>query len=309
VLLLLCSTGGVAAFVAVGDRRTDGAAAGKDAGKGSKQPSSPPKPMSIAEYQAILTEVDGLLGPAWQKVAAATNRTVTSEAAAALAKAAKDSEARLAYVTAPPEATAGHEHLMRAFAAAGNGFSDLALTVQRGDVCAGSSAVAQVTGSVAANEVREAVKAFGTTLTFGAWLPAPVAQQDRKLANGTFVKKGTLNGSGEFTINNGGAAADVVVSLVPKGTKVAATTVYVSAGQTFKVKRVRDGSYEVFMATGADWDAGIGGFTRNCDLEKFTDPLDFKTTNRQYTTWEITLKAAVGGNAETDSVDPADFPQ
>ncbi|GAA2343470.1 hypothetical protein [Dactylosporangium salmoneum] len=309
MLVLLCSVGGVAAFVAVSDRRTDSSATGEDGDKASSKPSSPPKPMSVAEYQAILTEVDSLLGPAWQKVAGATNRTTTSEAATALAQATKDSESRLAYVTAPPEAKGGHEHLMRAFASAGNGFSDLALTVQRGDVCASSSAVAQVTGSVAANEVREAVKAFGTTFTFGAWLPAPAAQQDRKLANGTYVKKGTLNGSGEFTINNGGGDTDVVVSLVPKGTKVTATTVYISAGQTFKVKRVRDGSYDVYLATGADWDAGVAGFTRNCDLSKFTDPIDFKTTSRQYTTWEITLKASVGGNAHTDSVDPADFPQ
>nr|BFE59919.1 hypothetical protein GCM10020063_044450 [Dactylosporangium thailandense] len=265
--------------------------------------------MSVAEYQAILTEVDGLLGPAWQKVAGAGNRTATSEAATALSKAAKDSEARLAYLTAPPEAKDGHEHLMRAFSSSSNGFSNLAVTVQRGEVCAGSSAVSQVTGSVAANEVREAVKAFGTTFTFGAWLPAPAPQQDRKLANGTYVKKGTLNGSGEFTVNNGGGDSDVVVSLVPKGTKAAATTVYISAGQTFKVKRVRDGSYDVYMASGADWDAGIGGFTRNCDLSKFTEPIDFKTTSRQYTTWEITLKASTGGNAHTDSVDPADYPQ
>jgi len=305
VLLLLCSAGGVAAFVAVGDRRTDSAATVKDAGKAS----SPPKPMSVAEYQTILTEVDGLLGPAWQKVVGATNRTATSEAAVALAQATKNSEARLAYLTPPPEAEAGHEHLIRAFTSAGNGFSDLALTVQRGDVCASSSAVAQVTGSGAANEVREAVKAFGTTFTFGAWLPAPAAQQDRKLANGTYVKKGTLNGSGEFTINNSNGGTDVVVSLVPNGTKVAATTVYVSAGKTFKVKRVRDGSYEIYMATGADWDAGVAGFTRDCDLSKFTDPIDFKTTSRQYTTWEITLKASTGGNAHTDSVDPSDYPQ
>jgi hypothetical protein len=123
------------------------------------------------------------------------------------------------------------------------------------------------------------------------------------------VKKGTLNGSGEFTVNNSGSPTDVVVSLVPNGAKVAAFTVYVSAGKTFKVKKVKDGSYQVYMATGVDWDAGAAGFTRSCEFEKFADIFDFKTANRQYTTWEITLKASVGGNAETDSVDPGDFPQ
>ncbi|WP_433074664.1 hypothetical protein ACQP1P_27800 [Dactylosporangium sp. CA-052675] len=305
MLLLLCSAGGVAAFVVVGDRRTDAS----PSGKASSEPSSPPKAMSVAEYQAVLTEVDGLLGPAWQKVVGAGNRTATSEAAMALSQAARDSESRLAYLTAPEEAKDGHEHLMRAFSSSSNGFSNLAVTVQRGEVCASSSAVSQVTGSVAANEVREAVKAFGSTFTFGAWLPGPAPQQDRKLGNGTYVKKGTLNGSGEFTINNGGGKTDVVVSLVPNGTKAAATTVYISAGQTFKVKRVRDGSYQIYMATGSDWDSGAAGFTRDCHLSKFTDPIEFKTTSRQYTTWEITLKPSTGGNAHTDSVDPADFPQ
>ncbi|MGI5240104.1 hypothetical protein [Dactylosporangium sp. CA-139066] len=309
MLVLLCGAGGVAAFVAVSDLPSGGSAAAEGGGKASSSPSSPPKPLSVADYQAVLTEVDALIGPAWQKVVAATNRTAMSEAAVLLARAAKDSEARLAYVTAPTEAEAGHAHLKRAFASTGNDFSDLALAVQQGDVCASSSAVSQVTGSPAATEVREAVKAFGTTFTFGAWLPAPAAKQDRKLANGTYVKKGTLNGSGEFTINNGGGDTDVVVSLVPNGTKVAATTVYVTAGSTFKVKHVRDGSYQVYMATGADWDAGIAGFTRNCDMSKFTDPLDFKTTSRQYTTWEITLKKTAGGNAHTDPVDAADYPQ
>lgn len=188
-------------------------------------------------------------------------------------------------------------------------FSGLAGSTKSGEICAGSSAVAQVTGSQSATYLREAAKAFGSAFTFGAWLPAPVAPQTRTLANGTMVKKGTLNGSGEFTINNSGGETDVVVSLVPNGAKVAAFTVYVSAGKTFKVKRVKDGSYQVYMATGVDWDAGVAGFTRSCEFEKFADVFDFKSTSRQYTTWEITLKASVGGNADTDQVDPGDYPQ
>jgi hypothetical protein len=305
VLLLLCGVGGVAAFVSYDGPASPSAAAG-DPGKSS---SPAPKPLSVAEYQTILTEVDGLIGPAWQKVVAAKNRAATVEAADALAQAIKDSAARLAYLTAPTEAQAGHAHLKQAFAASGNEFSDLTRIAERGDVCAGVSAVAQVTGSSAATEVREAVKAFGTTFTFGAWLPAPAAKQDRKLANGTYVKKGTLNGSGEFSIDNNGGDTDVVVSIVPTGTKVAATTVYVSAGKTFKVKRIRDGNYQVFMASGVDWDAGVVGFTRDCGFSKFADSFEFKTTSRQYTIWEITLKASVGGNAQTDEVDAEDYPQ
>ncbi|MET7423125.1 hypothetical protein [Dactylosporangium sp. NPDC005555] len=309
VLLLVCGVGGVAAFVA-GDpdqkRTSSGAAGGSSA---SPTPSKAPEPVTATAYQTLLTEADALMGPAWQKVVAAKNQTATVEAVQALAEAVKASGPRFANLTPPKEAAAGHEQIKRAFESLSSDFSTLAGSAKSGEVCAGSSAVAQVTGSQAATYLREAVKAFGSAFTFGAWLPAPVAQQTRTLANGTMVKKGTLNGLGEFTINNSGSQSDVVVSLVPNGGKVAAFTVYVSAGKTFKVKKVKDGSYQVYMATGVDWDAGVAGFTRSCEFEKFADIFEFKTTSKQYTTWEITLKASVGGNADTDSVDPGDYPQ
>ena len=309
VLLLLCGVGAVAAFVGGDPGRqptSSGAAGGASA---SPTPSKAPEPLTAAAYQTLLTEVDALMGPAWQKVVAAKNQTATVEAAQALADAVKTSGPRFAYVTPPKEAAAGHEQIKRAFDALGSDAIALTGDAKNGEICAGSSAVAQVTGSQSATYLREAVKAFGSAFTFGAWLPAPAAQQTRTLANGTMVKKGTLNGSGEFTINNSGGETDVVVSLVPNGAKTAAWTVYVSAGKTFKVKRVKDGSYQVYMATGVDWDAGVAGFTRSCEFEKFADIFEFTTTSRQYTTWEITLKASVGGNADTDSVDPGDYPQ
>lgn len=309
VLLLVCGAGGVAAFVGgdSGQQRTSGGAAGGSAA--SPTPSKAPEPLTAAAYQTLLTDADALIGPAWQKVAGAKNQAATVEAAQALADAVKTSGPRFTSVTPPKEAAAGHDQLKRAFDALGSDSIALTGDAKNGEICAGSSAVAQVSGSQAATYLREAAKAFGSAFTFGAWLPAPAAQQTRTLANGTMVKKGTLNGSGEFTINNGGSTTDVVVSLVPNGAKVAAWTVYVSAGKTYKVKRVKDGNYQVYMATGVDWDAGVAGFTRSCEFEKFADVFEFKTTSRQYTTWEITLKASVGGNADTDSVDPGDFPQ
>jgi hypothetical protein len=309
VLLLVCGVGGVAAFVS-GDPEKKPTASGASGGsKASPTPSKAPEPVTAAAYQTLLTEVDGLIGPAWQKVVGAKNQAATAEAAQALVDAVKTSGPRFASVTPPADAAAGHAHLTRAFDALGSDVSALAGSAKSGEICAGSSAVAQVSGLQSATYLREATKAFGTAFKFGAWLPAPVAQQTRTLANGTMVKKGTLNGSGEFTINNAGGATDVVVSLVPNGGKVTAFTVYVSAGKTFKVKRVKDGSYQVYMSTGVDWDAAAAGFTRSCEFEKFADIFDFKTTNSQYTTWEITLKATVGGNAETDPVNPGDFPQ
>jgi hypothetical protein len=309
VLLLVCCGGGVAAYVSRdGDRKPTSQGVTGNSSAGSA-PSKATEPVTASAYQAVLTEVDGLIGPAWQKVVAAKNQTATTEAVQALADAVKTSAPKLTNLTPPKEAAAGHDQIKRAFASLSSDFSALAGSAKSGQICAGSAAVSQVSGSQAATYLRDAAKAFGAAFKFGAWLPAPVAQQTRTLANGTMVKKGTLNGSGEFTIDNSGGETDAVVSLVPNGGKVASFTVYVSAGKTYKVKKVKDGSYQVFMSTGVDWDAGAAGFTRSCEFAKFADIFDFKTTNSQYTIWEITLKASVGGNAETDPVNPGDFPQ
>ncbi len=310
VLVLLCGVGGVAAFVSGDDAEKKPTASGASgATSASPTPSKAPEPVSASAYQTLLTEADGLMGPAWQKVAAARNQTATADAVQELSNAIRTSAPKFASLTPPKEAAAGHEQIKRAFDSLASDFSALAGSAKSGEICAGSAVVSKVTSAQSATYLREAAKAFGTTFTFGAWLPAPVAEQTRTLANGTMVKKGTLNGSGEFTINNAGGATDVVVSLVPNGGKVAAFTVFVSAGKTFKVKRVKDGNYQVYMSTGVDWDAAVAGFTRSCEFEKFADLFEFKTTSRQYTTWEITLKATVGGNADTDTVDPGDFPQ
>jgi hypothetical protein len=80
------------------------------------------------------------------------------------------------------------------------------------------------------------------------------------------------------------------------------------AGNSYTVSGVRDGTYQIFLTSGADWDAAAAGFSRICSYQKFADTFQFTTTSRQYTQWTITLKASVGGNARTDDVPPGDFP-
>jgi len=142
----------------------------------------------------------------------------------------------------------------------------------------------------------------------GIFLPAPVAEQNRRLGNGTFVKKGTRNGSGKLKIDNSGATEDAAISVVPANTKASAFTVYVTAGQTYTVSGVKDGTYQIYLTTGTDWDPAAPGFSRKCAFEKFADSFQFTTTSRQYTQWTITLQASTGGNAQTDNVNPGEFP-
>jgi hypothetical protein len=95
---------------------------------------------------------------------------------------------------------------------------------------------------------------------------------------------------------------------VPANTKTTSFTVYVHAGNSFTVSGIRDGTYQIYLTTGVDWDPDAPGFSRNCGFTKFADPFEFTTSSNQYTEWTITLKASVGGNARTDEVPPGDFP-
>ncbi|MFC4120158.1 hypothetical protein [Nonomuraea zeae] len=134
-------------------------------------------------------------------------------------------------------------------------------------------------------------------------------KQTRRLGNGSFIRKGTLNGRSSLQIDNGGSR-DAVVTVVKGGSK--AFSVYVRGKAKFKVRGVRDGSYKIYFTHGVDWDGKGKTFTRECSFERFQKSVKFKTTftatQIRWHDWRITLHAISGGNARTSPVDPDDFP-
>jgi hypothetical protein len=54
--------------------------------------------------------------------------------------------------------------------------------------------------------------------------------------------------------------------------------VYVQAKARYSVTGIPDGTYELYLRTGVDWDPAGKGFTRDCNQEKFTDTFKFATT-------------------------------
>jgi hypothetical protein len=172
--------------------------------------------------------------------------------------------------------------------------------------CPAGSPAAGVLASAEAEQVRTTTKqlsAADPAYVFGAFLPAPPAEQKRQLKNGAFVKKGGTGGVGELEIENG--AGDTTVSLVGKDPKKPVFTVYVRGGGKYTVEGIKSGTYEVFTASGEDWDAAKKGFTRDCGFSKFDDKFKFEPAG---TRWTITLEQVVGGNASTSDVDPGAFP-
>ncbi|CAM5619784.1 hypothetical protein BOQ63_032515 [Streptomyces viridifaciens] len=174
------------------------------------------------------------------------------------------------------------------------------------DVCALSSAEAKLgdsQGLASVSTLLTKLSAVGYSASLS--VPPLPKQQSRSLDNGTMVSKGKLRGEGVFKVDNGGKV-DAVVSLVLNGKAV--HSVFVAKGQKASVEGVEDGTYDVYVSEGADWDSATKAFTQNCAFTKFEDIFPYETGSTS-TSWEITLQPVADGNAKTNDVDPNSFPQ
>jgi hypothetical protein len=215
----------------------------------------------------------------------------------------------LAALTPPDAVRAQHEAYvagLRDFAAE---LSDTEGKVGARDLCTSSAVLIDLDDKLAAlDEAGEALEEAGD-------YPADIVtvkagkKQTRRLGNGSFVRRETLNGRSSLEISNG-SPRDAVVTVVRGGAK--AFSVYVRKKAKFKVRGVRDGNYKVFFTHGVDWDGKNRAFTRECSFERFQRTVKFKTTftatQIRWHDWRITLHTVSGGNARTSPVDPDDFP-
>ncbi|MDP9819378.1 hypothetical protein [Spirilliplanes yamanashiensis] len=256
--------------------------------------------VSAGDYQQLLKQSDAALTPAFAAIGQAGATELT--AAASLLE---TESAKLRAAEPPAPAELPHKRLVE-------GLEDLSVTVAKAGsdkpACPAGPPGATVLGSDEATTVRDAAKALAAadaTWTFGAFLPAAPKETNRRLANGAFVKK-TSGGRGELTVNNG--PDDTTVSLVPKGSKTPAFTVYLRANGKTTVRKIKDGTYTVYTASGKDWNAAKKGFTRDCSFSKFDDTLEYETSDFTYSTWELTLSKSFAGNASSSEVDPGAFP-
>jgi hypothetical protein len=316
-VLVLC--GGGAYLATSGNDKNnktsaDASATGTATKGGATSSPTPAKPpVSPEEYTQVLAAVDAAVGPAFQKVVAGRNPAELGTALDALRTTTMEQLSTLDKTSPPELVKQAHGDMVTALGAFATTVNDTSTAVKNGEVCAGSTALSRITNASSANMIRTALQSYAKldpahAYKIGYFLPAATAEQNRRLGNGTFVKKGTRNGSGKLKIDNTGGADDAAISVVPNNTKATAFTVYVMAGQSYTVSGVRDGTYQIYLTTGADWDGGANGFSRKCAFEKFADTFDFKTTSSQYTQWTITLQTSIGGNARTDDVNPGDFP-
>ncbi|MER6947630.1 hypothetical protein ABT294_26720 [Nonomuraea sp. NPDC000554] len=224
-------------------------------------------------------------------------------------QALESSADELAALSPPQEVKTQHDAYVTSLRDLASSLGSSAGKVGSRALCTSSAVLTDLNGQL------KALDQAGEALQGAGGFPADVVtvkakgKQNRRLGNGHYLRKDTLNGRSSLQIDNGGSR-DAVVTVVKGGSK--AFSVYVRKKSKFKVRGVRDGTYKIFFTHGVDWDGKSSSFTRDCSFERFQKSVKFKTT---YTAtqilwhdWRITLHAISGGNAKTSDVDPEQFP-
>src|SRR5262249_3132084 len=120
------------------------------------------------------------------------------------------------------------------------------------------------------------VRPDGSALVLASGPQSQSAVQNRRLANGEFVRDGDRTGRGQLTSKNN-TAHDAVITLTLSRSPV--YSVYVREGSQYTVTGIRDNTYEIFFATGTDWDSQSRRFTRDPAFQRFDETVDFATTS------------------------------
>lgn len=116
----------------------------------------------------------------------------------------------------------------------------------------------------------------------------------------------TANFLGELEVENGTADDGLVV--ITQMDDSAVVAFYVRAESSFTLTGIPDGDYWVYIASGQGWNETTHQMASVVDYERFEDMFPFETDASSYTIWSITLHPVPEGQAETEPVDPADFP-
>jgi hypothetical protein len=278
------------------------------AGQPTEAATSTP-PLDPAAFQSSLDEADKQLAAAVGKLRQATTPRAVSSAADALAEVVSTQASTLSGLTAPAAVSAAHGDLVSALSALESELTSVSSSADSRSVCTGGSASAALSRADAATDLRSAITALAAAdpaakYRFGSFLPAATKDQNRRKANGSYLTR-TTGGSGQLKVDNGNSV-DTVINLVKAGSKKPAVSVYIRGKKKVTTGRIKDGTYQVYMSSGADWDGKR--FTRDCQFSKFDSSFKFTTTSRQYTIWELSLKVTLGGNATSSEVDPDSFP-
>jgi hypothetical protein len=276
----------------------------------SQSPQPPPTTPSVeaaASYQQALTALATALSSGLTELNNAQTPQSISTAVNDLNNALQ--QAAPAFDNPPPaDAQEANPTLVSALQSlTSSDLSTVGSAAKADQVCLGPAATALLSRTASLAQLRTAITSLSAAYQFTAALP-PVSQDGaRSAATGSIVTGATRQGLGQLTITNGGGT-DATVGLVPGQGHTPMVTVYVAKGASFTLDHIQDGTYQIYVTSGDDWDSGTRLFSRNCAFQQFDQTMNFTTTPAAYTTYTITLTPVVNGNATESSVDPGNFP-
>ncbi|HWH36333.1 MAG TPA: hypothetical protein VNT28_00975 [Candidatus Limnocylindrales bacterium] len=129
--------------------------------------------------------------------------------------------------------------------------------------------------------------------------------------NGKVIVNRVKGGLGRLTVDNGNDR-DAFVVLARAGDGSPMLALYVRAGKKATVKRVKNGTYDLYFSLGSAWDSSQRAFTEDVAFRRMDGQLRFTTTRvrsgTRFTIYTVTLHGVPGGGVPIQNVDPGDFP-
>lgn len=273
--------------------------------------------MTTADYWQTLNGVNTRLAADIQQIRSARTPTAVSSAVTATETDVYAYFYQLLGVSPPSGLQAAHGGLVSGLREFRGVLSSTGMAADGDQVCAGASALEMLSSAVGAEQLRSAEAQLANAnptaeARTGLFLPPATPYTDRRLADGTLVKRAAQSGLGQLTVHNNNDQ-DAVISLVLGDSDVATMALYVRAKSSATTAGIADGAYQVYYATGADWDGSEHLFTRYCDFEKLDKIISFTTTSQsnggtEYTTEQITLNTIFDGNVTASRVPADKFP-
>ncbi len=259
--------------------------------------STPVGPLTEAEYQKGLTELDKRLASEIQALGRVRSEDRLTTAINNLAETLKTESTAIGALKVTKRVGAANRQLQLRLKAAATTLSGTSTD----DVgCGGLAYVSQAVQRQLTANLAVAVSQLKTVgLRFGSTLPDLGPEPaDVRPSNGDIIVRTGSGGIGRLQVKNG-TSQDVAVAVVKTGgaPNKPHVLMYVQAKKTATINRI-GGAYTLYFKSGKDWSPKRRQFSSDCSFSKFDQGFGKNQG------WQVDLQPSALGNAPTSGVDP-----
>ena len=141
-------------------------------------------------------------------------------------------------------------------------------------------------------------------------LAAEERQRRNRPVNNTIFVKSSGTGTGQFVVNNG-TDLDAIVNLASTSTSKIFASVYVRAGESATVPRIRANDYVIVYAQGRNYDLATRFFSEFVRAARFAEAINYPRVadqpKGQNTIWKINLHTTPDGEAQVKPLSEAGY--